>query len=197
MTQTILLIMALFVAFAIAISFYYNNKWFKFVAITLFVIMANTIYFSLDGVKGWPAEEPSEVKGLLASVVIVNPSSDDAGGIYISLFPTMPKKWYEYVYSRQAPKTYYIEYSNDRAAEFEMAKKAMQEGKEVRINGVPPKNGKGTGEEPVTGDPAELIGNLISGMMKKILSEKDTYKPKVPDVEILEAPVPPQKGSNQ
>lgn len=197
MTQTILLIIALAVVTLMAISFYWNNWKTNFVSLTAFVFLANTIYFSLDGVKGWPAEEPSEVKGILASVVVVNPSSEDAGGIYISLFPTLPKKWYEYEYPREAPKTYYVEYSNDRAAEFEMAKKAMEDGKEVRINGIPPKTGSGQGEEP-SSDPAEAIANIISGMIQKLVpKERDTYKPNVPDVEILEAPVPPQKGSNQ
>lgn len=195
MTQTILLIIALVVVTLMAISFYWNDWKTKFIIVAMFVFLANTVYFSLDGAKGWPAEEPREVKGILASVVVVNPSDEDAGGIYISLFPTLPQKWYEYVYPRQAPKTYYIEYSNDRAAEFEMAKKAMEEGKEVRINGIPPKTGSGQGEE-MLGDPAEQLSNMINGMIQGLVSkERDTYKPKVPDVEILDAPVRPQKGS--
>jgi hypothetical protein len=155
------------------------------------------MYFSLDGVKGWPAEEPNEVKGILASVVIVNPSSDDAGGIYISLFPKMTRKWHEYEYPREAPKTYYVEYSNDRAAEFELAKKAVEEGKEVRINGIPPKNGKGSSEnssEENVDNISSLIGNIISKLMSE---ERDTYKPEIPDVEILPVQVVPEKGSNQ
>ena len=62
------------------------------------------------------------------------------------MFPTLPKKWYEYEYPREAPKTFYVEYSNDRAAKFEQAKKAMEEGKEVRINGIPPKNSNGSAD---------------------------------------------------
>lgn len=195
MTQTLLLIMALFAAFATAISFYWNNKVVKFIVIAMFVFLANIIYFSLDGVKGWPAEEPKEVKGILASVVVVNPSSDDAGGIYISLFPTLPKKWYEYVYPREAPKTYFVEYSNDRAAEFELAKKAMEEGKEVRINGIPPKTGKGSADNPDGGEADTIVGT-IENLMKKLLpKQEDTYKPEVPDVEILAPSVPREKGS--
>lgn len=195
MTQTLLLIMALFAAFATAISFYWNNKVVKFIVIAMFVFLANIIYFSLDGVKGWPAEEPREVKGLLASVVVVNPSSDDPGGIYISLFPTLPQKWYEYVYPREAPKTYFVEYSNDRAAEFELAKKALEEGKEVRINGIPPKNGKGSGEQTVEGE-SNSMSAMLGNFMKKLLpKEGDTYKPEVPNVEILAPTVPREKGS--
>lgn len=199
MTQTLLLIFALFSAIVMALSLYWNNLSAKFVSITLLVILANCVYFSLDGVKGWPAEEPNAVKGVLASVVIVNPSAEDAGGIYIGLFPNMPKKWYQYEYNRLAPKTYYIEYSNDRAAKFELAKKAMEEGKEVQINGIPPKDGSGEGEvsQEVT-DPAEALGNILSGIMKMLIpKERDTYKPNVPDIDIVAPTVPPAKGTNQ
>lgn len=195
MTQTLLLMMGLFVALYIAGSFYYDNWINRFAVITLLVCLANAIYFSLDGVKGWPAEEPAEVKGLLASVVVVNPSSDDPGGIYISLFPTLPQKWYEYVYPREAPKTFFVEYSNDRAAKFELAKKAMEEGKEVRINGIPPKNGTGSSEQPAEGEDSN-VSDVIGNFMKKFLSkERDTYKPEIPDVEILAPSVPIEKGS--
>jgi len=192
MTQTILLFIALLTVTMTAISFYWNDKVTKFIVIALFVALANSIYFSLDGVKGWPAEEPGEVKGILASVVVVNPSPPDSeeGGIYISLFPTLPKTWYEYVYPRTAPKTFYVKYSNDRAAKFETAKKAMEEGKEVRINGIPPMN---TSEgEMEDGD--DSIEGIVSKAMKKLLpKQKDTYRPNVPDVEIIEQDTPPQK----
>lgn len=193
MTQTILLMFALFIALTTAIAFYWNNKTMKFIVIALFVVLANAVYFSLDGVKGWPANEKQEVKGVLASVVIINPSDMSEGAIIISLFPRVDTKWYEYVYPKYAPKTYYLEYSNDRAAEFEKAKQAMMEGKEVRINSIPPKNAKGGDME---GDISESITEAINNIMGKIIPKQgDTYKPKVPDVEILEQQVPPEKGS--
>lgn len=195
MTQTLLLMTGLFTAMTMAVAFYWDNRITKFIVIAMFVFLANTIYFSLDGVKGWPAEEPKEVKGLLASVVVVNPSSDDDGGIYISLFPTLPKKWYEYEYPREAPKTFYVEYSNDRAAEFEKAKKAMEEGKEVRINGIPPKNSKGSSDSSQEGEAGSITG-AIQNLMKRLLpKEQDTYKPEIPDVEIMAPSVPREKGS--
>lgn len=198
MTQTILLVIALIVAGLVAVSYYWNNKWTKILVVTLFVFLANAVYFSLDGVKGWPAEEPTEVKGMLASVVIVNPTPDDDGGIYISLFPTMTQKWYEYVYPRTAPKTYFVEFSNDRAAKFEMAKKAMEEGKEVRINGIPPKNNTNSGESQEGEEGQNNAVQMILDTVKKLLPrEGDTYKPVTPDeVEILTPTVPPEKGTN-
>lgn len=195
MTQLFLLMIALFVAAMIAISFYWNNKTTKFVVIALLAFLANAVYFSLDGVKGWPAEETQEIKGRLASVVIVNPSNNSEGAIYISLFVTTPHKWYEYVYPRYAPKTFFIEYSNNRAAEFEKAKQAMMEGKEVRINGIPPKSSAGgeNGEGEVDDSIAGTIGNFLEKILPK---QGDTYNPKVPDVEII-APEIPQKGTNE
>lgn len=196
MTQTLLLLLALFVVFMMAISFYWNSKTIKFVVITLFVILANAVYFSLDGVKGWPSEDTSVVKGTLASVVIVNPSENSEGAIYISLFPTTPKKWYEYEYPRYAPKTFFIKYSNDRAAEFEKAKQAMEEGREVRINGIPPENTGSGDSEGIMGE--ELISSIIGQYLDHLIPKQgDTYKPKVPDVEIMEQQAPPEKGSNQ
>ena len=196
MTQTLLLLLALFVVFMMAISFYWNSKTIKFVVITLFVILANAVYFSLDGVKGWPSEDTSVVKGTLASVVIVNPSENSEGAIYISLFPTTPKKWYEYEYPRYAPKTFFIKYTNDRAAEFEKAKQAMEEGREVRINGIPPENTGSGDSEGIMGE--ELISSIIGQYLDHLIPKQgDTYKPKVPDVQIMEQQAPPEKGSNK
>lgn len=198
MTQGILVFIALQTLAVIAAALYANHWFIKFVVIGYLTVLANAVYFSLDGVKGWPAEEPREIKGILASVVIVNPSSEDTGGIYIGLYPTMPAEWYEYVYPREAPKTFYLEYSNDRAATFEQAKKAMENGQEVRINGIPPKQGTGEGE-PGNGDQQEegvlqTLQNIVKRMISK---QKDTYKPNVPDVEILAPTVPPQKGTTK
>jgi hypothetical protein len=194
MTQTFLLIFALSAACVMVVSLYWNNLPTKFVSITLLVILANCVYFSLDGVKGWPAEEPTEVSGILASVVIVNPSSETKGAIYVSIFLTKKDKWYKYVYPRIAPKTFYVEYSNNRAAEFEKAKQAMAEGKEVRINGIPPKEGSGEGQEGM--DDLSELGALMNDFMNKLLSkQKDTYKPDTPgDLEIVEQGAPPPKG---
>ena len=195
MTQTTLLIFALSAVAVMAISLYWNNLPVKFASIALFVILANAVYFSLDGVKGWPAEEPDEVKGTLASVVIVNPSSKDEGAIYVSIFLTEKSKWYEYVYPRIAPKTFYVEYSNNRASQFEKAKQALSEGKEVRINGIPPKEGTSNGQEGIIDD-LSGIGALMNDIMNKLLpNQKDTYKPDTPDdLEIVERGAAPPKG---
>lgn len=196
MTQWLILTIALSVAAMTALAFYYNN-WIKFIVIALVVAMANLIYFSFDGVKGWPAEEQEDIKGTLATVVIINPSDMSEGAIIISLFPTMPKKWYEYEYHKYAPKTYFIKYSNDRAAQFEKAKQALVEGKEVRINGIPdatmPGGQEGSGEESIE-TVSDIVGNFIN---KFIANQGDTYRPKIPDIEIMEQATPPQKGTNQ
>lgn len=193
MTQTLLLIMALLVTLYVAGSYYYDNWVNRLAVLTLLVCLANAVYFSLDGAKGWPAEENDAVTGKLASVVVVNPSSEGPGAIYISLFLSKPSKWYEYVYPRYAPKTFFVEYSNDRAAQFEKAKEALAEGKEVQINGIPPKNSS-DGKSAQGDSMMEVIGDIL----KKFLPDnRDTYKPKIPNVEIVEPQAPPEKGSNQ
>jgi hypothetical protein len=180
-----------------AISLYWNNFHTKFASIALFIILANCVYFSLDGVKGWPAEEPSEVKGTIASVVIVNPSESFEGAIYVGVFLSEENKWYEYDYPRISPKTFYVKYSNNRAAEFDKAKKAMQEGKEVHIDGIPPMESQGEGEEydgEIT-DVSSMIGDLIAKIMMK---QEDTYEPGRPKgIEIVEPGSPPSKGTSE
>jgi hypothetical protein len=196
MTQTLVLIIALGVAAMTALAFYYNN-WIKFIVIALVIALANMIYFTFDGVKGWPAEEKKEVKGILASVVIVNPSDQSEGAIIISLFPTIPTKWYEYEYHRYAPKTYFIEYSNDRAAQFEKAKQALIEGKEVRINGIPEATSS-DGQEGSSEENIESVADMVGNFLDKFLPKQgDTYRPEIPNIEIMEQSVPPQKGTNQ
>jgi len=197
MTQTLLLIIALLAFAVMAISLYWNNFHTKFASIAFFIILANCVYFSLDGVKGWPAEEPHEVKGTIASVVIVNPSESFEGAIYVGVFLSEENKWYEYDYPRISPKTFYVKYSNNRAAEFEKAKQAMKEGKEVHIDGIPPMEGQGEGEEydgEIT-DMSSIIGDMIAKIMMK---QEDTYEPGRPKgIEIVEPGSPPSKGTSE
>lgn len=195
MTQTLVLIIALATAGMTALAFYYNN-WIRFIVIALVIALANMIYFTFDGVKGWPAEEQKEVKGNLATVVIINPSENSEGAIIISLFPTTPTKWYEYEYHRYAPKTFYIKYSNDRAAEFEKAKQALMEGKEVRINGIPEETTQG-GQDG-EGSTIEVVTDAVGNFLNRLMSPQgDTYQPEIPDIEIIEQAPAPQKGTNQ
>ena len=197
MTQTLLLIIALLAVSVMAISLYWNNFHTKFASIALFIILANCVYFSLDGVKGWPAEEPREVKGTIASIVIVNPSESFEGAIYVGVFLSEENEWYEYDYPRISPKTFYVKYSNNRAAEFEKAKQAMKEGKEVHIDGIPPMEGQGEGEEydGIITDISSIIGDMIAKIMMK---QEDTYEPGRPKgIEIVEPGSPPSKGTSE
>lgn len=194
-SQAILVAFALFTVATIAVAFYCKNIILKFFVIAFLAVLANAIYFMYEGVKGWPTDDTDVVKGILSSVVIVNPSDMGEGAIYISLFLTTPSEWYEYEYHRKAPRTFYIEYTNDRAAEFEKAKDALKEGKEVRINGVPPEQSSdGDGEGMLL---EEGIAGAITDFVNKFMApQKDTYKPQVPDIEIIQNQVPPQKGTN-
>lgn len=189
-TQAVILGLALQTALLLAISLYFRDWTMKFLTLVSAVLLANFVYFTFEGVKGWPSEDTSVVKGVLSSVVIVNPSNEEEGAIYISVFPSTPAEWYEYKYTRKAPKTFYIKYSNDRAAKFEEAKQALIEGKEVKINGIPSEN---IAEESMPGD-AEGIIEIAKGLLEKFIgSQKDTYKPETKDIEISDSKLPPKK----
>jgi hypothetical protein len=194
-SQALLVAFAIFTLAIIALAFYFRNPFLKFLVVAYLAVLASAIYFTYEGVKGWPTDDTAVVKGILSSVVIVNPSDMSEGAIYISLFPTLPSEWYEYQYHRKAPRTFYIKYTNDRAAEFEKAKDALKEGKEVRINGIPPEQSVDGGEEGILLE--EGIAGAISDFVERLMApQKDTYKPQVPDIEILQPAVPPQKGTN-
>lgn len=197
MTQAILAGLALQAVAFIALAFYTNHWFSKFLVVAYLTVLANGMYFAFDGVKGWPAEEPREVKGVIASIVILNPSANDEGAIYVSVFLSEDQKWWQYQYPRFAPKTFYVKYSNNRAAQFEKAKQAMQEGKEVRIDGIPPMEVEGEGEQydGELSDLSDMIGNLLAKLMPK---QKDTYQPgDKKNIEIVEPSTPPQKGTGQ
>jgi hypothetical protein len=197
MTQAILVGLSLQAVAFIALAFYTNHWFSKLLVVAYLTVIANGMYFAFDGVKGWPAEEPREVKGVIASIVIVNPSESFEGAIYVGVFLNEEKNWYEYDYPRIAPKVFYVKYSNNRAAEFEKAKKAIQEGKEVRIDGIPPMEGQGEGEEydgEIT-DMSSIIGDMIAKIMPK---QEDTYEPgQQKGIEIIEQNSPPSKGTSE
>jgi hypothetical protein len=197
MTQAILVGLSLQAVAFIALAFYTNHWFSKLLVVAYLTVIANGMYFAFDGVKGWPAEEPREVKGVIASIVIVNPSESFEGAIYVGVFLSDEKKWYEYDYPRIAPKVFYVKYSNNRAAEFEKAKKAIQEGKEVRIDGIPPMEGQGEGEEydgEIT-DMSSIIGDIIAKIMPK---QEDTYEPgHRKGIDIVEQSSPPSKGTSE
>ena len=192
MTQSVIVFSALFIVAICSFLFYYNDVISKFIAVLLLVLLANGVYFMFDGVKGWPTENTREVKGMLASVTIVNPTRENEGAIYVSIFPETPPKWYEYSYHRKSPRLFYVKYSNDRAAKFEEAKQALEEGKQVRINGIPSES---SSEESTESGEASIT-NMITKFFDRIMpQQKDTYKPKNSEIEIFEQPLPPQKGS--
>jgi hypothetical protein len=183
MIQLILLSVAVVFFFILAVTYFWNNVPLKFASLVLAVVLANGVYFSLDRLAGWPVEA-KQVKGIVASITMVNPTETEEGGIYISVFSSLPVGWYEYLYPRKAPRLYYLEYSNYRATQFEKAKEQMKEGMRIRINGIPPKDDpketrQGEGNSDADGQ------SLFNDLTDKIFGDQnqDTYLPEVPNLE--------------
>jgi hypothetical protein len=183
MIQLILLSIAVAFFFILAVTYFWNNLPLKFASLVFAVVLANGVYFSLDRMAGWPVEA-KQVKGIVASITMVNPTDTEEGGIYISVFSTLPTAWYEYVYPRKAPRMYYLEYSNYRATQFERAKEQMKEGMRIRINGIPPKDDpketrQGEGNSDADGQ------SMFNDLTDKIFGDQneDTYLPEVPNLE--------------
>jgi hypothetical protein len=194
MIQLILLSIAVAFFFILAVTYFWNNVPLKFASLVFAVVLANGVYFSLDRLAGWPVEA-KDVKGIVASITMVNPTDTEEGGIYISVFSTLPVAWYEYIYPRKAPRLYYLEYSNYRASQFEKAKEQMKEGMRIRINGIPPKDDpketrQGEGNSDADGQ------SLFNDLTDKIFGDqnKDTYLPEVPN---LEPETPGEDEQNQ
>lgn len=167
-----LYIIAACIAFAIsfAVMLYYNKVfWYKIATITILFAIANMVYFSLDSVKGWPSHDKIH-KGELVFVQVVEPGEGYPGAIYllVRVDPT-ETSWYSpyinYVYwDNQAPRSYYIPYTEKTAKEMRDAQQAMEQGYIVEINGdsaseesgnqngEPNANGKDGGSSPEGGD---------------------------------------------
>lgn len=167
-----LYIIAACIAFAVsfAVMLYYNKVfWFKISTITVLFAIANMVYFSLDSVKGWPSHDRIS-KGQLVFVQVVEPGDGYPGAIYLLVrIDVKDKNWYSpyvnYVYwDDQAPRSYYIPYTEKTAKDMREAKQAMENGYIVEINGdtateetgdisgTPNANGKDGGQTPDGGD---------------------------------------------
>lgn len=141
-------------ALSFAFMIYYNRIfWLKISTITLLFVIVNMIYFSFDSLKGWPSHDKIE-KGTLVYVEIVEPTETYSGAIYLYV-RAEPKeeKWYDhyinyYYWDINAPRSYYIPFTEQTSKSMREAKEAMEKGFIVEIEGE-------TSETKSNGDGAE------------------------------------------
>lgn len=128
-------------AFTFALMLYHNKMfWFKPAAVTLLFIIANMVYFSFDSIKGWPTSEKI-TKGYLVFATIVEPSGSYPGAIYLYVdVDESDLHWYDkfvnYVYwDDNAPRSFYLPYSEKTSKDMRQATEAMKNGYIVEITG--------------------------------------------------------------
>lgn len=131
------------ILFAVSFAFmiYYSRLfWLKIVTITLLFAIVNMIYFSFDTMKGWPSHDKI-TKGQLVFVEIVEPTETYDGAIYlyVRLEPaeeTWYSKYLHYTYwDSQAPRSYYVPFTEQSSKTMREAKEAMENGFIVEIEG--------------------------------------------------------------
>ncbi len=158
---------SIFFAVSFAFMIYYSKLfWLKIVTITLLFAIVNMIYFSFDTIKGWPSHDKI-TKGQLVFVEIVEPTETYNGAIYLYVrLEPVEEKWYSkylsYIYwDSQAPRSYYIPFTEQSSKSMREAKEAMENGFIVEIEGETAEaDGKGEasgedgngGERPDGGD---------------------------------------------
>lgn len=146
------------IAFSIsfALMLYYRVFWLKITTVTLLFAIANMVYFSLDSVKGWPSHDRIH-KGQLVFVQVIEPSDGYPGAIYLYVqIEPEQNSWYNpyinYVYwDSQAPRSYYIPYTEKTAKKMREAKDAMDQGYIVEVDGETTSDDSGNNGEPNTG----------------------------------------------
>lgn len=142
---------------------YFNrNVFLKIITVTYLFLISSAVYFSFETYKGWPTQQ-SIKKAYLIAVEIVQPKDDFKGAIYLWVYDEERNvNILESVfgYSKDStPRAYVIPYSQQSNADFSEAKRKLEEGMIVELNG---EKKKGINDEDVPdGDPNEE-GNVSS-----------------------------------
>ncbi len=139
------------------LQLYFNrNIFLKIVTITYLFLISSAVYFSFETYKGWPTQQPIK-KAYLVAVEIIQPSDKGEGAIYLWVYDeeremNILQSIFGYSDSR-APRSYTIPYSQKASDEFTEAKKQIEEGMVVELDGEK-KKGNGN-EEAKDGEPDE------------------------------------------
>lgn len=141
----------------------------KFAVCALCVAAVTAVSLSFESYKGWPSQEHI-IKGRLKAVDIVHPGVNTNGHIYVWVYGESAgesKGWvstFLYQYPDYAPRNFVLPYTKQSAKKFSAAKKALDNGDIVEIDG---QNGAGVaGGDGSVGD--------ASNKGKAALSAEDT-----------------------
>lgn len=157
------------IAFSLLYVFqlYFNrNVFLKILTVTYLFLISSAVYFSFETYKGWPTQQPIE-KAYLVSVEIIQPSDTFKGAIYLWVYDEerdMNILQSIFGYSdKKAPRSYTIPYSQKANADFSEAKKKLEEGMVVELNG---EKKKGTNSDEAKDGESDKQGNASSSYVE-------------------------------
>lgn len=135
-----MVIVLLLVVFALlyVLQLYFQKSFLlKILTATYLFFVASAMYFSLETYKGWPTiQKPTE--GMITAIIVDDPTENTKGAIYIWVRNSNDKlMWYQSLgyNSDKEPRSFNIPYTKESAKAFREAKKSIEEGKYVFIEG--------------------------------------------------------------
>lgn len=177
-----LVIAMLFFSGLYALSSYYSRSIsLKIISITTLIALSSLVYFSFESFRGWPTREVPR-SGYVLHIEIIQPNREFAGAIYVWVIDESDKKvegllnkliTYEYEI-KPAPRSYYLPYTKESNKMFGDAKKKIEDGFLVKIEGI-----EGEGED------SSQQGQSSSDKKGKGKSKGDTHMYEVPSLRIL------------
>lgn len=159
------------------LQLYFNrNVFLKIITVTYLFLISSALYFSFETYKGWPTQQ-SIKKAYLVSVEIIQPSKEFPGAIYLWVYdqPEENTNNIGNIFSyndKNAPRAYYLPFTQSSSDKFSEAKKQIEKGMVVELNGDV--------KQPVEGEEQE---GGESGDGNKSDSDGDDYK--VPSIKII------------
>jgi len=146
---------------------YFNrNVFLKIITVTYLFLISSAVYFSFETYKGWPTQQPIK-KAYLAAVEIIQPTKESSGAIYLWVYDAerdmnMLQSIFGYN-DTKAPRSYVIPYSQKSSDEFSDAKKKLEEGMVVELNG---ENKKGINNEEAKDGAPDEQGNASASYVE-------------------------------
>lgn len=159
------------------LQLYFNrNVFLKIITVTYLFLISSALYFSFETYKGWPTQQTIK-KAYLVSVEIIQPSKEFPGAIYLWVYDQPEENTNSilnvFSYSdKNAPRAYYLPFTQGASDNFTEAKKQIENGMVVELNGE--------AKQPVEGEEQEGGENADGNRSD---SDVDDYK--VPSIKII------------